>query len=323
MSISIRMYPLLKDEMIESAGVVPEKPELYYHGEDGRCLMELRDTEGEEKSFSAIISDPRCAWYPESHEIHLKQDVTVKDVSGWFGPEGVAPANSTLGLALHWSSTGSEMQGISLMTEVSTGSGEIRAEGKLKFPKGYLKGSIIIELVVYLKKPGKPEDDEKQLCNVSGAVLGKLMQYQLYIDGNGSTFPIGTENCPGKPLWRIKYEPDEIMTDSFDYDNVGIVFNTAHRDYHLINQDSQDYSQAFFSEVLSDALIVMMEILKQSAKDQAAWDDILAGDNYEAGSIAAAMNYFMIKLGWNTDDLLSLSESVHVFIDKNLKGDVK
>ena len=39
-------------------------------------------------------------------------------------------------------------------------------------------------------------------------------------------------------------------------------------------------------------------------------------------SIAAALHYFIRKLGWNPDNLLTLSESIHKYIDKNLKGEL-
>ena len=323
MSASVRMYPVLKTDAAQDAGFVPEVPELYYHGEDGRCMMDLRDNEGNGLYYSAVISDPRCAWEPESHELHLRQAFSLQNTRAWFGPEGVVAGDAVLGLALHWSSTGSEQQGTVQTGEIKKVSVETQAEGCLSFGKGFLKGSIIVELLVYLKKAGVPRSDEKHLCNATGTVLGTLMHYELYIDGNGSTFPIVTESNPDKPLWTVDYNPDDMMTDPFDYEHVAIVLNSAHRDYHLISQDSSDYCLPFFSEVLSDALVVMTAILKDSAREQGVWDDILAGQNYDPGSVAAAMNYFVTKLEWDTDDLQKLSESVHKFIDRNLKGEMK
>jgi len=113
------------------------------------------------------------------------------------------------------------------------------------------------------------------------------------------------------------------MKDAFDYEHIAIVLNSAHKDYHLINQESEDYCHSMFSEVLSNALTLMMLTLKDSATDQGAWDDIVAGINYEAGSIADAMHYFITVLEWNTDNLQSTFETIHRFIDENLKGDTK
>jgi len=323
MSATIRMYPVLKNDAAQVVGFAAEVPELYYPDENGRCKMELRDNEGNGLYYNAVISDPQCAWEPENHELYLRQVFSLQNAKKWFGPKGIVARNAVIGFALHWSSTGSEQQGTVQAGEIKRTSEEIQSEGVLSFGKGFLKGSIVVELLVYLKKAGVPKENERHLCNSTGTVLGRLMHYELYVDGNGSTFPIVIENNPDKPLWTVNYNPDDMMTDPFDYEHVAIVLNSAHRDYPMINQESPDYNISFFSEVLSDALVVMTEILRNSAKEQGVWEDILSGDNYDPGSVAAAMNYFITKLGWNTYDLQSLSESVHVFIDKNLKGEMK
>ena len=144
MSASVRMYPVLKTDAAQDAGFVPEVPELYYHGEDGRCMMDLRDNEGNGLYYSAVISDPRCAWEPESHELHLRQAFSLQNTRAWFGPEGVVAGDAVLGLALHWSSTGSEQQGTVQTGEIKKVSVETQAEGCLSFGKGFLKGSIIV-----------------------------------------------------------------------------------------------------------------------------------------------------------------------------------
>ncbi len=323
MSTTVRMYPVLKSNTVQEVGFIAEKPELYYHDDDGLYAMEIRDSEGDELHYTAVISDPRCAWYPESHELHLRQAFSIQNAKSWFGPDGVVAGDAIIGLALHWASTGSEQQGTVQIGEIKKISRGFQSEGLISFDKGFLKGSIKIELLVFLKKPGIPRSDEKHLCNATGTVLGKLMSYELYVDGDGSTFPIVTESAPDKPLWSISYNPDDMMTDPFDYEHVAIVLNSAHRDYHLICQDSLDYCHPFFTEVLSDALVIMTAILLDSAKEQGVWDEIIAGNNYEMGSVAAAINYFVTKLGWLTDDIQSLSESIHNFIDKNLKGEIK
>ena len=57
MSATVRMYPVLKASAALDCSFAAEVPELYYHGDDGRCMMELRDNEGSGLYYNAVISD--------------------------------------------------------------------------------------------------------------------------------------------------------------------------------------------------------------------------------------------------------------------------
>lgn len=323
MSSTVRLFPVLNDTLKENAMICVSVPDFSYMLDGADSTLQLQDMESEEDVFNALLRDPKCSWFPDNNELYADWTVEIGNPECLFGAEGIAPLDAVIGIAVRWASSGTEQQNSSPFGEFSFRDKRVSVKGNIEFPKGFLKSSLRMEFVLYLKKPGRIKREERHLCNQSGIILGSIGIYQIYIDGNGSVFPILTEEDKSGPLWRIVQTSYDVMSDKFDDDSIAIYLNQAHPDYHLIDQESPDYCISFFAEVLSDALTLLTESVITEAKAQGMWDDILSGDNYEEDSIAAAVHYFIKKLGWNPENILTLSESIHRYIDKNLKGELK
>ena len=72
-----------------------------------------------------------------------------------------------------------------------------------------------------------------------------------------------------------------------------------------------------FLEVISSALMIIIDSVKSNASTD--WDMIINGEDYESGSIAQAINYFVNKLEWDISSPVRLSNSIRAFFDKNLQ----
>lgn len=322
MSSAVRLFPVLNDSLTEKAKIVTSVPDFSYMLEEEETRLKLQDPDTDEGIYSAVLQDPKCSWNPDDYNLFAYWKTDIENPQCLFGEEGIAPKDAILGIALKWSSSGTEQQNAVPFGEFGFRDKTVSAEGDLEFPKGFLKTSLRLEVVLYLKKAGRIKTGEAHLCNQSGTILGTLAVYQIYIDGNGSVFPILVEENKGEPLWRIVRSSYDVMADKFDENSVAIYLNQAHPDYHLISQESPDYSISFFAEVLSDALTLMTETIIEDAKAAAAWEDILRGEHYEEDSVAAALHYFIRKLEWDPQNILTLTESIHRYIDKNLKGEL-
>ncbi len=53
-------------------------------------------------------------------------------------------------------------------------------------------------------------------------------------------------------------------------------------------------------------------------EDDEVWERIMAGDDLEEGSVAQAINYYAAGLDWDTSDIISLSESARMFLERKL-----
>jgi energy-coupling factor transporter ATP-binding protein EcfA2 len=141
---------------------------------------------------------------------------------------------------------------------------------------------------------------------------------EIFVDGNGSVFPIGVVNCPGKPLWWVYYDSIDPLVDPFDEDHVEIKFNSAHPNYEALKIEGSLKESPLFLEVISAALMIIVESVKESASTE--WDNILNGNGFERGSIAEAVYYFISKLQWDPASPVSLASSIHTFFDNHLQG---
>ena len=160
-----------------------------------------------------------------------------------------------------------------------------------------------------------PKESEKYFAQQTGTILGILEQEEFFIDGNGSVFPIAVIDAPGKALWNVYYnDTADPMQDKFESENVEIRLNKAHPNYDMLKIDSSMIESPLFIEVLSSALMVIVESVKESAGEE--WENILEGTGFETGSIAEAVYYFITRLQWDVSSPSKTSASIKEFFEK-------
>ena len=316
MNESFSPYPLLEHSHFQKIGYVADKVDFSYTEQFEEFPLQLEVLSENSRSCTGKLSDPRCSWYPETHNLKFQKSCRITSAYCLFGEGGIAPSNAVIGLALRWISTKSDERGIIPFGEITRldSSSTFTAEGQ--FDKGKLKGSLKLETILYLKTPGRPQASEMFFAQQSGTVLGILDQSEFYIDGNGSIFPIVIIDAPGKPLWHVYYNDTvDAMQDQFNSENVEIQLNKAHPSYDALKIDSSMIESPFFIEVIASALMVIVESAKESLGEE--WDTMLSGTGFESGSIAEAIYYFVSRLQWDISSPARLSDSIREFFERS------
>lgn len=320
MSDVFNMYPVLTKEKIDQAGIMLSPISCFYTDADEMLGLTVEAQTEISDNYTAQVSDPKCIWDIGLHELGVRKEIGAKDFSVWFGPDGVAAKNATLGLALQWISVKSDQRGVIPFAKVKSKDVNRSFVADTVFEKNILKGSLILQTVVYLVDAGTPSDEEAYLCTQTGTVLGTIDRCELFLEGNGSVFPIATINDPDKPLWTVYYdESADPMEDLFDKDHVEIRLNKAHPHYDQLRIESSLKESPLFLEVISSALMIIITSVKESLGTE--WANVVSGQGeYNYGSIAEAVSYFITKLEWDISSATKLAQSIHSFFDNNLKG---
>lgn len=241
------------------------------------------------------------AWHAETHELVLDYEVSMGLPVFLFGPFGLAPANgSVLGMAVQWvNADGSQRGGIPL--------GELAAEDRrspwrvrrqITFPRGLLRGTLRLSLVIYLREAGEPLDSERHLARTSGTVFGVLHEDCLLIDGNGSVFPVRQISDEHAPLWRMVCSWDD-LTDPVSEENVCLELNMAHPDYPaLYNRDGNGWAP-----LMRDVLASALQLLITKAVMQAEESSIHSGQDLQEGSIGQLIAYMQDVFDLSADKI--------------------
>lgn len=315
MSDSISLYPILQDKCFSMIGYITEIPECRYT--DGAAEYPLQ-IEGNDNSLAltAKLSDPRCTWVPNTHNLLFSKVCQITSAYHLFGDGGITTSASTLGLALIWISSKSDERGVVPFGEITRNDSAVSFCAEARFGVGKLRGSLKYQTVLYLKRSAPARPGEGYFAKQEGTILGELDHGELFVDGNGSLFPIVSVDLPGKPLWSVYFnDTADPLQDAFDNENVEIRLNMAHPDYASLKIETSLTETALMREVLAAAMMVIVEAAKdQCEKD---WDEVMAGNGYETGSIAEAMHYFSSKLQWDMSSTTALSSSIKEFFEKN------
>ena len=319
MSEALMFYPVLNERHLASIGYTTDMPQFSYTENYEMFPLILDSQNDSPRSFSAKIRDARCSWYPETHDLVINKTCKMLFAYEIFGMNGIASSSATLGIALRWISSKSDERGVIPFGSITKSDCASVFELNHKFEKGKLKGSLKLQTIIYLKDPGICQNDELYFAQQPGTVLGVLDQAEIYIDGNGSIFPIVSVDAPGKALWTVYYNDTcDPMHDSFDEENVEIRLNRAHPAYESLKIDASLSDSPMFLEVLSAALFVIVTSAKESLGEE--WDMVMKGENFDNGSIAAAINHFVIKLQWDVSSPAKLAESIKDFFEKSGTG---
>ncbi len=310
MSSPIFLYPSLTEEMKE--GVFQAKNyNLSYTDKEG-CEKEL-DYEIAEISSSINCVKTDGVWSADKYNLCVRRSVAVRKFRKFFGPDGLACRNAHLGISLVWTSSDSRQRGAEpVMTFDISGvnpadkTDHTFAEGEIdiSFPCAKLRGDVTFSTILYIAESGVPAEDETHLANEEGFVLGEFDSFVLRLDGTGSLFPVFEVYEPDKPLWYVRCDWTDPVSDSFS-ETVSININTAHKNYKFIDRTQKTFCSQLLVEVMSSALCCIIEKIRS----EGYLEQILGEEDTEHGSIGEVIRYFSDALGWDisTPDKLSLS----------------
>lgn len=301
MAVRLEAFPKMSRDLLVKTGYSSAIYEFYYRyqGED----RELKSTPTDTSTSRAAIlqlSDQACHWHPESSNLTAKCRCVINVPMFLFGENGLAAADGgIIGVAVMWMNPDASQRGVVRIGEINKRSASpCIIEGKIDFLPKQLRGTLILQTILYLKERGNPQGGEKFQASNNGTILGILDETRVIIDGNGSIFPIHEISSPNEPLWWVRCDWGDPLEDSFTDDNFCIYLNTSHKDYAALNVNEGLKNSALLLEIVSSALqLLIMKVLG----DDAARDATIQGSGIQQGSISSMVNYMLHTFQINYD----------------------
>ena len=315
MSVSLNFFPVLDDLMVNKIGLQPEEYSVSYNSNSG--LSELQYDYPEDpssKSKTIRLRDPKGEWNMEEYGFSMEKKYILRQPSFLFGPNGLALEDAVIGIAVIWYSKTSNQRGISHVGELKKGDIMKDCFFFMKFDKAELRGSVFLETVLYIKKPGMIKAG-KNLANEEGTIIGILEKNEIILEGNGSIFPVVEVQDKYKPLWWLEWNAVNPLEDSFDEENVCIYINNIHPDYESLKMEDGLGNSPNLREIISTA--IQLIILK--IKDGEYWEETIKGDEFEFGSISHAVNYFIKSFDWNANEPEKFAMAIRKDFDQKMR----
>jgi hypothetical protein len=304
MSKAINFYPTLDSCDLQKMGV-----NVQYH------FSYFKNGEQHDINFSVInryltLDTKNSDWDPFNFDLKLTVDVAISNPALLYGPDGIAPEGSGLGICLEWYSQKAKVRGVVNDDKLISPDGSKQEFNySIVFKKNSFNGNIDINVLIFLKNPAKLlADNENYLNNASGVVLGSLDSKTLYMTGVGSLFPIYTKPIPGGLLWDLEIDYDDPSVDCLS-DCVKLTLNSAHKDYCLLDVNDKRYCDRLIYEIISEALTVLLCRLKEEG-----YLETVSGP-YADGSIMAFVKYYKEMLNLNISSISSISSSLREYLD--------
>lgn len=290
MSIPLTLFPILSEELHTKVGFQALHYTFSYHNDGSEYQLTSEILDSQVRADSLKVFDDKGLWTTAEHDLCLKRTFVLNNAFFLFGENGVAPQDSKIGLAVIWTSKSSNQRGTFLIDEFQFEPGkslEFTVNGS--FASGILKTSIKLQTIIYVKKAGTKKPNETHLANTAGTVLGVLDETLVILDGNGSVFPIVEVKEPSRSLWWVECDWVDPLYEKFEEENVKICLNKSHPHYSFLNLEDGDMKSPLLTEIIANAIQIMI----YKAKEGLYWDEIINGKDFEPGSIAEAIYYFI------------------------------
>lgn len=319
MAAPIFLYPSLTDEIKE--GMYQAQKFAFSYTDKEGFEREL-GYEASEMSTSVNCLRTDGVWSADQYNLLVRRSIALRKYRKLFGPEGLACRNALLGLSAVWTSPDSRQRGAKPIMvfgvseeQYSDRRDHTFAEGEIdfEFAVAQIRGDVKISIVLYIAEAGMPTSEETHLANEEGFVLGEFDSFMLRIDGTGSLFPIYEVYEKDMPLWHVRCDWTDPVSDSFS-ESVSININTAHKNYKYVDRRQKTFCQQLLVEVMSSALCCIIEKIRS----EKYLDQILGEDEMEPGSVGEVVRYFANTLEWDLSTPDKLSLSTRKFFDGRL-----
>lgn len=317
--ISISIRPHLSESMKETIGLISPEPKFGYEDLNGEYI-ELETSD----EFFHSLYDGHGIWTPDSDtDLIISGQVLLHDTSILFGPEGIAPFNSKIGIGIRWCSNQSRKRGTIPVTVITKENCLETFSYDYRFPQKYLRGLVEFSTIFYIACPGTPGEDEINLANTQGEIIGETLPYKLSIDGTTPDINIvWDEDHPTNPLWWILGVTSNPLEDPFDANALTIYLNKLHPSAKYINKDDRrNYCAPFFLEVISNAMCLFFEKLRAQEGENLGHilnEEFDEGQKPVQGTIADNVLKFRDQLGLDLGTPESTAIAVRLFVEHKL-----
>lgn len=315
MAITLPSYPQLNDSLLLLSKWSASSFRFYYETSDHeRRALDVRPTLDDSRSY---LEDIAGKWDPGTCHLYVEAQVNLEKPAALFGKHGICCNDGVIGIGIQWYSRQSRQRGSAEGMAVKCSDNSISKKMAVHFEPGQIRGDLSLEIVFYIKQAGKMNEDEKQLANTPGYLLGSpsMSAVQLRLDGSGSTFPIVTEALgKDRPLWHLYCDWDEPEYEQFD-EAVTLILNQDHPAYPQVDRVSSKFNPYLLVQILAAC---MTQIIMTFKDNEDSWEKMLTGEDLFEGSVAQAVNYYIVALEWNTTDIIELSESIRLYLERKM-----
>lgn len=312
MPATISSFPMITEDMLKDISIEMSEYSFCYMEISKKNFLECERISDD--SVIYMINDSQGIWNPDEYNFSINRQYKFNNYNILFGENGVACNDSVIGVAVVWTSADSKQRGIINVGEINNTFEELNFNMEYFFDKAQLRGDVEFTTIIYIKNPGNPLNNEQHLANSCGCVVAEIDKLYLRLDGAGSMFPIYEVNYSDKPLWDLKCEWEDPRYDEFA-ECVSININTGHKNYKYLDKSKRTYDEQLLKEIMASALTIVITKLK----NETFWDSIVSGTaEFDNGSIAQAVSYFITTLGWNVTKPESLSYSIRKFFDERM-----
>lgn len=302
-------FPILNEKRIADLCYESQEYSFFYKKASSELSIEKEKDLADESCF-ILKATEGDDWNHDEYDLCFSRIIKLSNLDSLFGSSGIACNTAGIGIAVVWTSSDSRQRGVIPVGDFTKKDDDKEFLVRGIFEKGTLRGVVTLRTVFYVKSVGRPLSDETYLANSYGCILGELDSIRIVLDGNGSVFPIMTEENENGPLWRVICDWTNPTEDSFG-DSVRIMLNTKHKYYELVEANNGD---SLLIEILASA----MSIIISKIKDSSFWHDTESGIGFSEGSVCAAVHYFVNTLEWDTSTPEKLSESIRLSLEGKL-----
>jgi len=261
----------------------------------------------EAEGNAVIISDSNLDWDLSKHGLALRKTISLKNVGLFFGENGVAQDGAVLGIAAIVSSLTSNRTEVFRIVEFDSKSHPIKKECEIILPKGIFRGHLYLRTALYLVRSTNKKTG--YACS-SGTIIGTLGKTTIETTDR-LLFPIVEVDEPKEPIWWVRCNWTDATEDIFEESNVCIFLNRGHKNFNLIDTDSEKKCTPYLADIVCTAIQMMIEKAMHNTEE---WKKIQTIPNHLEGSVAYVLNY-IISLGWDfsTPELLAKSIRNYVY----------
>lgn len=329
MPINITTYPSLSDRIKQKNKVSIDKSsyelafsyDVFEDNETKNNPLEKTTT----NSLFYQLYDSQGIWTPDTHNLKVSGKFIITNPLGLYGENGIAPKESSIGLALRWCSSTSKKRGVKIIGDINKSTEKQEIPFCIVFDKAKLRGAVTFYYEYFINRSSICSQVEQHLPNTKGTIIGEEQIYILDIDAKEENFPIELFEDPDAPLWKLSVSETDPRFTPWGSDAVKIQLNKAHKDYKYINRDVKTkFSPVLLKEILASAVSLYISTLQNwQNKNVPEYDNLQVflndEDGWESGCVAEVVKGFQNEP--MNIDLTSPSEtsiSVHKYFDLKL-----
>lgn len=313
MSSAISSFPVITEDMLKDIDIEMSQYVFSYIGNNRKKFLDCEKI-SDDSPIYMIDDNNEGIWNPDEYNLGVNRQYKFNNCNILFGENGIACSDSVVGIGVVWTSADSKQRGIIEVGEINNTNKELYFNMEYFFDKAQLRGDVEFTTIVYIKKAGNPLNNEQHLVNLCGCIVGEVDKFYLRLDGNGSIFPIYEIDDEDKPLWYLNCEWEDPRYDDFT-ECVSIYINTGHKNYKYLDRTKKTYDEQLLKEIMASALTIVITKLKS----EVFWNSIVSEtEEFEDGSVAQAISYFITTLKWNVTKPELLSYSIRKFLDERM-----